>query len=421
MRFEVSNTANQALQSEINRSIIFNHIRENSPVSRMEITRTLHISASAVSRVINSLIKEKYVIEAEKIETPVGKRPTLLRINGEKGSVLAVDLSQDRLRMALYDFAGRLLCKHEGSRIQGKRESLRALMEEVRFFLDGYLQDKQQSIESLGLSAISVGVPADVDSESGRILSASLYEEWYEVNLKEMFEREFKLPTLLAKDVTLSVWAEKRVGAGRDNKNIAFVEISNGVSAGIVCDDRLIRGSSGSAGQIAFSVINKESECFQDRNLGYLDKYASVKSLKEQMSAELCKGRVSEVCGLPGFNQTDPDPALICEAALRGDKLSKKVIAGIVKLLSSSLTNLVLVVNPEVLILGGHISNLPGVEELFAEELTRNIERAIPFKVPEIRISSLGQDVVLVGASLWAIEAVIAGEFPYHLGTNIGV
>jgi hypothetical protein len=80
-----------------------------------------------------------------------------------------------------------------------------------------------------------------------------------------------------------------------------------------------------------------------------------------------------------------------------------------------------LIVNPEVLILGGHISNLPGVEELFVAELTRNISRAIPFKVPEIRISSIGRDVVLVGASLWAMEALIAGEFPYHLGANTGI
>jgi hypothetical protein len=92
-----------------------------------------------------------------------------------------------------------------------------------------------------------------------------------------------------------------------------------------------------------------------------------------------------------------------------------------VQLRSSSLTNLVLIVNPEVLILDGHISNLPGVKELVAEEVTRIISMAIPFKAPEIRISSLGQDVVLVGASLWAMEAVIAGEFPYHLASNTGI
>ena len=81
MRFDVLNTANQALQGEINRSIIFNYIRENGPVSRMEIARKLHISASAVSRVVKLLILQQYVLETEKIETPVGKRPMLLQIN----------------------------------------------------------------------------------------------------------------------------------------------------------------------------------------------------------------------------------------------------------------------------------------------------------------------------------------------------
>ena len=164
MQFEVANTANQALQGEINRSIIFNYIRENGPVARMEIARSLHISPSAVSRVINALMGEKYVVETEKVETPVGKRPTLLRINGDKGSVLAVDLSQDRVQVALYDFAGNLLRKHKGFRILGRRESADELLEEVQQFLERYLQESRLSFKRLGLGAIGVGVPADIDS-----------------------------------------------------------------------------------------------------------------------------------------------------------------------------------------------------------------------------------------------------------------
>ena len=65
------------------------------------MARTLGISPSAVTRVVDALVREKYVLEAEKVQTPIGKRPTLLRINGQKGSVLAVDLSQDRVRRGI--------------------------------------------------------------------------------------------------------------------------------------------------------------------------------------------------------------------------------------------------------------------------------------------------------------------------------
>ena len=416
MRFELSATANQALQGEINRSIIYNHIRENSPVSRTEVARTLGISPSAVTRVVNALVREKYVLEAEKVETPVGKRPTPLRINGQKGSVLAVDLSQDRLRLGLYDFAGALLSRRTGFRIQGRRESVDRLMEEIHGFLEAYLKETGQSLKRLGLGMIGLGIPADVDVETGRILSACLYEEWYGVNFKEKLEKEFRLPVLVEKDVTLSVLAEKRVGAGRNHRNIAFIEVSNGVSAGIICNEQLIRGASGSAGQIAFGVINPDSESFRGQNMGYLDKCASIQGIRQRMAQEIGRGGVSSIAALPGFKAEEVDPAAVCQAALDGDQLASEVIGHAVGLLARSLLNLVLVVNPDVLVLGGLVSNLPGADKLFAAAIAGYISQAIPFKVPEVRISALGEEVVLVGASLRAVEALVAGSFPYRLG-----
>ncbi|GAH92125.1 unnamed protein product, partial [marine sediment metagenome] len=74
-------TASAELQHKINISIIFNYIRENEPISRIKISNDLKISPSAVSRVIDKLIKGGYVVEADKLKTKGGKRPTLLKIN----------------------------------------------------------------------------------------------------------------------------------------------------------------------------------------------------------------------------------------------------------------------------------------------------------------------------------------------------
>jgi N-acetylglucosamine repressor len=188
------------------------------------------------------------------------------------------------------------------------------------------------------------------------------------------------------------------------------------VSAGIICDDRLIRGSSGSAGQIAFQVINPESERFRSENLGYLDRHASMQGIRARMAEELSRGRRSSVTSIPGIRIDDLDPAAVCQAALDGDELAGEVVAHVVGLLGRGLLNLVLAVNPEVIILGGHVSNLPGAEQLFASAIASYIGQAIPFKVPEVRISTLGEEVVLVGASLRAVEAAVAGSFPYRLG-----
>ena len=79
------------------------------------------------------------------------------------------------------------------------------------------------------------------------------------------------------------------------------------------------------------------------------------------------------------------------------------------------IVNLVIVVNPQLIVLGGAISDLPGVKGLFVDRISRYLSNAVPFRLPEIRISSLGEDVVLIGAAEFAIQWLVAGKFPYKI------
>ena len=86
-----SKTASSKLQSKINTSIIFNYIREYGPMSRIKISEDLGISPSAVSRVVDKLIREGYIVEAGKVKTKStkgGKRPTLLEVRKDIGYVV---------------------------------------------------------------------------------------------------------------------------------------------------------------------------------------------------------------------------------------------------------------------------------------------------------------------------------------------
>lgn len=408
-------TADQNLQNAINRSIILNYLRGNGPVSRADISANLKISASAVSRVIDSLIKEKYVIETVKIKTAVGKRPIQLEINPERGYVLSLDLSQERLQMALYDFTGKLLKKNRGFTILGIQDEIEHVVDEVRSFLDHYLSEKELLIEKFPLEAISVGLPADIDVETGKISSASLYENWNEINFKEVLAREFHITVYVEKDVILSVLAEKNFGKGKDFKDVVFIEISSGVSAGIIVDNQLIRGACGSAGQIAFTVINAENLGYRAGNKGYLDKFASVQRITEKTLEELEKGKKTTVRNMLKGDIGTLAPSLVCEAALNGDRLANEIIDEIVRDLSIGIINLILAVNPQVVVLGGTVSSLPGVATLFVEKIVAYVKKAVPFKIPEFTLSSLGEDVVLIGASSLAIEAFLAREFPYRM------
>src|SRR5680860_237096 len=129
--FKFVRTASSELQFKINQSIIFNYLRENSPISRAKISQALKISAPAVSRVIEKLISEDYILETKKQETKSGKRPTLLAINKDKGLVLGVDLGGEKIRMSLMNYGGDIVKKYSGPEIRDNLDIEEVLKKEI--------------------------------------------------------------------------------------------------------------------------------------------------------------------------------------------------------------------------------------------------------------------------------------------------
>ncbi|MCX6347213.1 MAG: hypothetical protein NTZ89_04660, partial [Actinobacteria bacterium] len=68
-----------------------------------------------------------------------------------------------------------------------------------------------------------------------------------------------------------------------------------------------------------------------------------------------------------------------------------------------------------IIILGGYIFNLPYKNELFLRPIKNYIEKSLPFKIPDIELSELGDDATIMGSCFMAIEALLAGQFPYKI------
>lgn len=409
---EFSQKADQGLQTEINGSILFNSLRERGPASRAELAKRLKLSASAVSRVVERLISEGYVVETGKVRTAVGKRPTHLEVNARRHGIMALDLSQDSAKMGLFDFSGRLLAKKDGLAIRGTRTEIDLIAAELEAFFSAHCT--AHGITRRGL-ALGVGIPADVDPETGKITGAPLYEDWAELNFRELFQKALGVRTFVKKDVSLSVLAETARGQGKGFSDVVFVEISSGVSAGIMIGGQLIRGSSGSAGQIAFSLLELADLDHKTGAMGNLDSSASVHSLRQRAAEALRLGAGGVLRALAGSDPEGLRPATVCQAALEGDLSAERIIDDVSRRLAVGIVNLVIVANPRLIVLGGAISDLPGVEMLFVDRIRRYLANAVPFRLPEIRISSLGEEVVLIGAAEFAIQWLVAGKFPYKI------
>jgi predicted NBD/HSP70 family sugar kinase len=407
----ISGIANANLQNKINISGIFNYIREQGPTYRARIARDLRISAPAVSRAIDRLMEDGYVIETTKLVTESGKRPTQLRINPDKGIILGVDLIKERIKIAVSDFSGQVTATYQGFSFSEEIDVCRALVGEIDLVLS---RDRGRSNETGAdkLRAVGIGIPAVIDIETGAVVDAPLYKSLRGVNLKRELEERYRVPVFVENVVKLSALGEKQYGEGRNYKDIVFIEISDGIGAGIILDDRLVRGFYGSAGEIGFSIIGTENLGFVARNKGFLEKNASFESIREKAAEECRAGRWRPAEVADG----DPrglTPSFVCEAAHSGDGVARGIVERIVSELSVQIINLILMLNPQIVVIGGDFCGLSRAQELFIEPIARHVRRCLPFEPPKITLSTLGGDAGVIGASHFAISSLLVNEFPY--------
>lgn len=410
-------TASSKLQYKINISIIFNYIRENGPIPRIKISNDLKISPSAVSRVIDKLIREGYIIEVGKMKTKGGKRPTLIEIKQDRGYVVGIDLGKEKLKFVLANFNGEVIDIYRGFQILNDKNIARKVIDEVRKILVRH--EQHYSIKKNELRAICIGIPADIDKESGKIISAPLYGEWKDLNFKQIIESEFNIPVYVENDVNLSALGEKHYGKGKNFKDFIFVEISNGIGAGIITDNQLFRGSVGSAGEIGFTVISTENLGFKVRNKGFLEEFASVQSIKKKAIKEIKNGRKTIITEIVKNDINKIEPCTIFEAAMQGDRLAGSIINEMVSFLSIGIINLILILNPQCIVLGGDLCTLPDVDKLFLEPIKEKIKSSVPFEIPEVELSSLGEDAGILGASFNAIDSLLMDKFPYKIEEGV--
>ncbi len=415
--FRFLNTVSSKDQLLINKSIILNYLRENASASRAKIARDLGISAPTTSKIIDEFISEDFVVELGKNISTGGKKATKLGFNTKYGSVIGVDLGKDRIRIARSDMGGQILEKHIGFEIYFKdKDLLKKIKNEIQLFIDNIKPGKVNGNKvSAELKSICIGIPADIDSESGRVLASSLFVDWQGLNLKEIFSKYFKMKIFVENAKDMSAIGEKYLGGSKDYKNFVNLEIGEGIGAGIIIDDQLYKGSCFSAGQVGFIIENKNDLYSTYKIKGFMEKSASPNTLKRDIIKIIESGKKTLVSEIVGNDLNKISPSTVCEAAILGDKAAIKIIKNTVENLAIIVLNLTLILNPEIIVIGGDIVELPEVKKLFIDPIKGFIKNIVPFKLPIIKTASLGVDAGLLGCSVFAINNILGTQYPYKI------
>lgn len=250
------------------------------------------------------------------------------------------------------------------------------------------------------VSAIGVGTPGSVNKESG-LIEFSNNLEFDHVPAKEMLESRTGKPCVFENDANAAALGEAYAGAGNGVKNLVAVTLGTGVGSGIILGGKVMSGINDAAGEMGHMVIVVNGEQCNCGRKGCWERYASATALISQTKAKMkecpdslmwkeCDGDINKVGGRTAFN-----------AMYAGDEAAKEVVDKYIYYVSVGVTNIVNTFQPDVVCIGGGISNegdnlLNPIRKYVEEERYTKYSK----KQTKICKAVLGNDAGIIGAAL---------------------
>jgi glucokinase len=250
--------------------------------------------------------------------------------------------------------------------------------------------------EGAEIKTIGIAIPGIVYQATGKVWAPNI-PGWEDYPLWDNLRRETAIPITLDSDRSAYVLGEQWRGVAKNLKDIVFLAVGTGIGAGIMIDGLLCRGSEDIAGAVGWFALDPifreeyaEMGCFEAEASGNSVARKAIQLLKEEESSIMFK--------LVERNLERITAEKVVEAARKSDVLAMKVIQSVIKYLSMGIANIVSILNPQMIVLGGGLFQ---AGDLFLDPIRTEFRRwaqPIAAKHVKIELSALGEDAGLFGA-----------------------
>lgn len=389
-------------------------------ISRADLADRMGLTRAAVTVIINDLISNGLILNTESRSTASGRPPVALAINPDQGLVAAVDMGALHLSVALGDFSARILEEIEVPfRVDhGPRECLQQADQILRELL------QKRGLATFDLAAIGVGVPGPVIADKGMVMAPPIMPGWDRFPIRLTLESQWSTAVTLNNDAELGALGEWAYGAGRGEKNVAFIKVGSGIGAGLIINQQIYGGTTGSAGEIGHLTIDENGPLCTCGNHGCLEAFAGGHAIALQARKLVTSGQrtlLSEK-SLDSISARD-----VAEAARRGDLTAQEIIQRSGTFIGIAIAGLINLFNPSTVIIGGGVAQ---VGDLLTGPIRQAVrERSLRASEHGVRITTamLGRRSSLIGALVQAINVAIhtaiehRSQFPKNIDSSLAV
>ena len=247
------------------------------------------------------------------------------------------------------------------------------------------------------VSGIGICAPGPLDPKTGIILNPPNLPCWRNFPLAKWVQQKYRVPVKVDNDANAAALAEARWGAGRGYRNVFYATIGTGIGTGMVMHDRIYHGRTGAAGEGGHVSIDYRGPICRCGKPGCIEILASGTALAKRAGDRIAAGTKSSMLDLAGGNLAAITGEIIGKASDTGDALAREILAETVEMLALWLSNMIDLLDPEVIVIGG------GAAALLLPFFDSLRER-----VPQFAVNPRASEVPIVEARYHA-ESGIAG------------
>ncbi len=283
MIFLTKEPGNSKYVKKLNRMAVINTIKEHEPISRRQLAKITGLTPPAITGIIREFLDMGIVREVGLEKSRGGRRPVKLCFNPDAGYVVGVEVTRYE------SFIGTADLKNDPTDFRMAKIDMtdpKAGIQELAAVIKQMISEKEY-IQKTFLG-VGVAFPGLFNVYEGSVKrSINLGHCWDSFPVKEILEKELELPVFIENNSNASALAERWFGGGSDCKDLVYINLGEGISAGIIINDRILQGASGYAGEIGHMSIREDGPLCNCGNRGCLESICGIPALVRRAKAEL--------------------------------------------------------------------------------------------------------------------------------------
>src|SRR2546430_8892901 len=239
------------------------------------------------------------------------------------------------------------------------------VIERVARCVQDAIDEADLSLKQIG--GVGIGAPGAVDFETGTVIFAPNLEGWKDVGLKKTLEKQLGVPVFVENDCNISTLGVYVSELKSKPRSMVGIFVGTGIGGCLIINGDLYSGSGHTAGEVGHMVLEVSGPKCGCGNKGCFEALASRTAIFQQIKAGIKDGEKTLLTEMLGDDLSDLRSGDLRKAIRRGDKFVDRIVEGAAEYIGIAAANLINILGPEVVVLGG------GVIEALADEMLRVI------------------------------------------------